>query len=283
MSTVATELRGSFPGRTWRDRARRVKSLVFEAAVVSGAMLSEMPFLDHLEELRQRIFKCLIAMAIGMAACVAYAPGLIQFLKRPAADVGLRLSAIEATEIFSVYFKVAFAGGICLAAPFILWQIWKFIAPGLYAHERRYAGPFLVSTTICFAGGAVFGYAIVSPFLLKLQIAMAQAADIDLRMSSMSYLGLLTTTVIAMGAIFEMPPVVFILSRIGLVNAKFLVRNLKYAFLLFSVASAILTPSTEMAPMLAFMAVMTGVYAVSILVALVFARTRIKDKSRSDR
>ena len=103
---------------------------------------------------------------------------------------------------------------------------------------------------------------------------MARAVDIDLRITSLSYFGLLTATVVAMGAIFEMPPVVFILSRIGLVSARFLVRHFKYAFLLFSVASPILTPSTEIAPMLAFMAVVTGVYAVSILVALVFGRNR---------
>src|SRR5204862_6883784 len=106
------------------------------------------------------------------------------------------------------------------------------------------------------------------------EVAMAVPAHIDITMSGDSYLGMLTTTVISMGAIFEMPPIIFILSRIGLVSAKFLIRNFKYAFLFFSIAAAVLTPSTQMPPMLFFMAVMTGIYVVSIFVAMVFGRTR---------
>ena len=169
---------------------------------------------------------------------------------------------------------MALAGGICLAAPIILWQIWRFIEPALHSHERRYAAPFLISTTLCFAAGAAFGHAVVAPYLMKLQTALAQAADIDFMPSAMSYLGLLTSTVVAMGAIFEMPPVVFILSRIGLVDARFLLRNFRYAFLLFTAAAAILTPSTDLDPMLAFLGVMTAIYVISILVAAFFGRSR---------
>jgi sec-independent protein translocase protein TatC len=224
--------------------------------------------------LRRRLVKCLIALAIGLAVCIPYAANLIVFLNRPALKAGVRLFTIEGMEIFSVYFNVALAGSICLAAPIILWQAWRFIEPGLYRHEKRYAVPFMISTCLCFAAGAAFGYGIVAPWLLKLQVAMAEKAHIELAMSSRSYLATLTNTILAMGAIFEMPPVIFILSRIGLVSAKFLIVNFKYAFLFFSVAAAVLTPSTDMPPMLAFMAVMTAVYAVSILVALVFGKAR---------
>jgi sec-independent protein translocase protein TatC len=120
----------------------------------------------------------------------------------------------------------------------------------------------------------VFGYSVVAPWLLNLEMEMAKAAGISIMMSSESYLTTLAATVVSMGCIFEMPPIVFILSRIGLVSAGFLMRNFKYAVLLFSVAAAVLTPSTQFAPMLFFMAVMTGIYVVSIGVAFVFGRAR---------
>jgi sec-independent protein translocase protein TatC len=252
---------------SWRERVRR-------AVLVSIAALGEMPFLEHLEELRQRIIKSLIALGIGTIVGMTFSAQIIQFLLRPAASVKVQLVAIESMEIFSLYFKVALATGICLAAPVILWQVWRFIEPALYRHEKRYAAPFIISTTLCFIGGAMFGYAVVTPWLLALEVQMAKFAGISLMMSSQSYLTTLAATVVAMGIVFEMPPIVFILSRIGLVSARFLLRNFKYAFLLFSIASAVLTPSTEFAPMLFFMAVMTAIYVVSIAVAMVFGRTR---------
>src|SRR5206468_6563085 len=111
-------------------------------------------------------------------------------------------------------------------------------------------------------------------WLFKLTHALGDAVGIKVTPSASSYISTLTWTVVAMGAIFEMPPVIFILSRIGLVSAAFLVRNFKYAFLLFSVAAAILTPSTTIPPMLFFMAAMTGIYVISIFVAMVFGRAR---------
>jgi sec-independent protein translocase protein TatC len=252
---------------SWRERVRR-------ALIIGMATLGEMPFLEHLDELRKRIIRSLIALAAATVIGFIYTAPLIQFLRAPAERAGIQLTAIQATEIFSLYFKVALAAGICLAAPFILWQVWRFIEPALYKHEKRYAGPFILSTSFCFVAGSLFAYSIVAPWLLKLEIQMAIRAGINMGLSAESYLTMLTATIVSMGLIFQMPPIIFILSRIGLVSAKFLVRNFKYAFLLFSVAAALLTPSTEFAPMLFFMAVMTGIYLVSILVATVFGRKR---------
>ena len=252
---------------SWRERVRR-------SLLMGMAVLSEMPFLDHLEELRQRLIKSLIGLAVGTAVGFAYTAEIIAFLRRPATALGLDLVAIGSTEIFSLYFKVALGAGICLAAPVMLWQAWRFIEPALHKHEKRYAAPFIISTTLCFAAGGVFGYSVVVPWLLNLEVAMAAKAGIKLTMSAGSYFTMLTATLVAMGAIFQMPPIVFILSRIGLINAKFLIRNFGHAFLLFSVAAALFTPSVDFAPMLFFMAVMTGIYFVSILVAMVFGRKR---------
>src|SRR2546425_9129812 len=144
MSTIA------LPRLSWHDRARRVKQLIIETFVVGATMLSEMPFLDHLEELRQRLIKALIALAVGTVIGLAYTAPIMAFLERPAAGSGVRLVAIEATEIFSLYFKVALATGICLAAPVLLWQVWRFLEPALHKHEKRYATPFIISTKLCF-------------------------------------------------------------------------------------------------------------------------------------
>src|SRR5438067_8801595 len=143
---------------TWRHRVRK--------AILTGmALLGEMPFLDHLEELRQRLIKCLIGLAAATIIGFVYTAPIIEFLEKPALRSGIRLVAIDATEVFAVYFKVALATGICLAAPVILWQIWRFIEPALHRHEKRYAVPFILSTTFCFIVGAAFGYGVVTPWL----------------------------------------------------------------------------------------------------------------------
>jgi sec-independent protein translocase protein TatC len=277
MSTVASNLR-VFPGFSWRDSARRFKDMVLASILAWATLFGEMPFLDHLEELRRRLIRCLIALGVGTGIGLVYTAQLIEFLGRPAAAAGVPLMAIDATGIFSLYFKVAAAAGICLAAPVMLWQIWRFIEPALYAHEKRYSRPFIILTTLCFVIGAAFGYVIVAPWLFKLEMAMAQDAGIHMNMSAESYFTMLVATVVAMGAIFEMPPIVFVLSRIGLISAKFLIRNFKYAVFVFSIAAAVLTPSTTPPPMLFFMAVMTGLYGVCIVVAMVFGRTRKADE-----
>src|SRR5215831_3110056 len=195
---------------SWRARVQR-------AILVSLAALGEMPFLEHLEELRQRIIKSLIALGVATFVGMTFSAQIIQFLLRPAASVNVQLVAIDSMEIFSLYFKVALATGICLAAPVILWQVWRFIEPALYKHEKRYAGPFIISTTVCFVGSVVFGYEIVAPWLFKLELVMAREAHLEMAMSAESFFTMLVTTVVSMDAIFEMPPIIFILSRIGLI------------------------------------------------------------------
>src|SRR5262245_48363556 len=252
---------------SWRDRFRR-------SVLMGMALLGEMPFLDHLEELRERLIKSLIGVAAGTVVGFVYTAQIIAFLNRPATLAGIPVVAIDATEVFSVYFKVALGSGICLAAPVILWQIWRFIEPALHRHEKRYASPFILSTTGCFIGGAVFGYSVVTPWLLNLEMEMAQQAHIDVKMSAESYFTVLVATLLAMGAIFEMPPIIFILSRIGLIDARFLIRNFGYAIFVFSIAAAVLTPSTQFPPMLFFMGVMIGIYVISIVVAMIFGKKR---------
>jgi sec-independent protein translocase protein TatC len=266
MSTVAVPV-GRIRGPAWRDR-------LVEASVIGAAMLAEMPFLDHLEELRRRLLKSIIAVAATLVVCASFAAELITILEAPANSLGIRLSAIEGTEIFSVYFKVSLVCAICLAAPFILCQVWEFIAPGLHTHERRYAAPFILSTTLSFITGAFFGFSVLVPLALGLQIDMAKAVGFNLVLSAMSYFDLLFVIVLSMAIIFEIPAVIFILSRIGLVTAGFLARNLKYAVLLSFVAGALLTPSTDWSNMLLVALPMIALYVVGIGIAWLFGRPR---------
>ena len=274
MSTIASELRGIGARIPERDTTNRQTRSFWRALALTGAVLSNMSFLDHLEELRRRLIKSVIAVAAGLLLSTAYAPAIVRFLKAPAAEYGIEIVGYGALEMFTLYFHVALAAGICLAAPVVLFQTWRFIEPALYPHEKRYAVPFLISTTFFFLLGAAFGYMVATPYILRIQQELAALMEIVWRPSAVEYISLLTATVIAMGAIFQMPPVIFILSRIGLVDGRFLLRNFKYAFLILTVLSGVLTPSGDLGPMVAFLAVMLALYLLSVLVALVFSRKR---------
>jgi sec-independent protein translocase protein TatC len=182
--------------------------------------------------------------------------------------------AIESTEIFSLYFTVALAGAACLAAPFILWQAWQFVAPGLHPNERRYAGPFIISTTLCFIGGAIFGYRVMMPLTLKLIAVMAKAVHIEVTMSVTGYFNLLVVLIISMGIVFEISPVIFILSRIGLVSARFLARNFKYAVLISCIAAAVLTPTQDASTMILVAIPIILNYGLGIIVAAIVGKKR---------
>lgn len=272
MSTAASELRGFEIGTS--GPGRPLTNTLWKGLAVFGVLVSDMSFLEHLEELRRRIIKCLIAVAVGMAISTAYTPAIIRFLKAPAAKYGVEVVGYGGWEMFSLYFDVAFAAGITLAAPFILFQVWRFIEPALYPREKRYALPFVILTTLSFILGAAFGYFVATPYIIELSHQLAALMDVTWRPGALEYVSLLTATIVAMGVVFEMPPIVFILSRIGLIDAPFLVRNFKYAFLTLAILSAVLTPGGDLGPMIAFLGVMTVLYFFSVLVALVFARKR---------
>lgn len=274
MSSISMDLGRVSPEISTRDRTRKIRTLVLEGLAVGVAMASEMSFLDHLEELRSRILKSLVALAAGLAVCWIYVEPLIRFLGVPARLAGIRLVAIESTEIFSLYFTVALAGAACLAAPFIFWQVWQFVAPGLHRHEKRYAAPFIISTTLCFIFGAIFGYRVMMPLTLKLIAVMAQAVHIEVTMSVTGYFNLLVVLIVSMGIVFEISPVIFILSRIGLVSARFLTRNFKYAILVSCIAAAVLTPSTDASTMILVAIPIILNYGLGILIAAVFGRNR---------
>ena len=204
----------------------------------------KMPFMSHLEELRKRLVACAIAVGIGFVIAYIFSETLFQYLVAPLKKVmpeGNHLIYTNLPEMFFAYIKVAFIAAIMGTAPFIFYQIWLFVAPGLYQKEKKLVIPFVVTSTILFVGGSLFGYFIVFPFGFKFFIGFSN--DFVKALPSVKqYLSLSIKLLIAFGLVFELPVVLFFLTKIGLITPDTLKKKRKYAILLTFVLGAILTP-----------------------------------------
>ena len=202
------------------------------------------PFLSHLEELRKRLITCAIAVGVGFVISYIFAERLFQILVTPLTRImpeGDRLIFTNLPEMFLTYLKTAFVCGILLTAPVLFHQLWMFIAPGLYQHEKKLAIPFVVFSTILFVGGALFGYFVVFPFGFKFFLGFANEY-IQALPSVKQYFSFAIKLLFAFGIVFELPVVAFFLSKMGIVTPEFLKKKRKYALLLTFVTAAILTP-----------------------------------------
>jgi sec-independent protein translocase protein TatC len=243
--------------------------------VAIGAALGEMGFLEHLEELRDRIIKSLIALVACFAVCFYFSAELFEFVARPLTKIaGVSVVINDPTEAFTVYLKVSFVAALYLAAPFILWQTWRFIAPGLYKHERRYAGPFIVSTTLCFLIGGVFGYMVAFPTALEFLMDMAKQGHMVPVISAEKYFDLFWNVMVVLGIVFEIPPIVFILSRIGIVDGPFLLKHSRWAIIISTILAAVVTPTTDAFNMTVVLIPMVLLYFIGVAVAFLFGRQR---------
>ena len=237
------------------------------------------PFLSHLEELRRRLAACAIAVGVGFAVSYAFSERLFEVLIMPLKAVmpeGDRLIFTNLPEMFFTYLKVAFLSGILMMAPFIFYQLWMFVAPGLYRHEKKYVIPFVITSTFLFVGGALFGYFIVFPFGFKFFIGFSNEY-VKALPSVKEYFSFAIKLLFAFGMAFELPVVIFFLTKMGLVTPDVLRRKRKYAILLIFVAGAILTP-----PDVITQCMMAGplilLYEMGILVSVI-ARKR-KDENQ---
>jgi len=204
----------------------------------------KIPFTEHLEELRKRITICIIAIGIGFAISYSFAEKIYFLLAKPLQQVLPSHSTLiftSPTEAFLTYLKTALISGLFLAIPVVLHQIWKFIAPGLYKPEKSYAIPFVVSSSILFIGGALFGYFIVFPVAFKFLMSFA-SDSIQALPSMREYFNFVTKLLLAFGIIFETPIFIFFLAKLGIVNYKMLCKYRKYFLLLAFFLGAILTP-----------------------------------------
>jgi sec-independent protein translocase protein TatC len=240
-------------------------------ARLSQEALKGMSFLEHLEELRRRIIWSIVSVAAGFAVCWNWHEKIYDLMQRPimkalaANHLDQKLVYLNPTEPFNMYLKMAFIAGLFVASPFVLYQVWLFIAPGLYKNERRYVLPFMGSTVLLFLGGGVFGYFAVYPNALTFLINYSHQFSPMITISE--YTDLFLTIIIGLGVVFEMPVIVFFLSLMGIVSAKFMWKNFRYSILVIFVIAAIITPTTDIMNMCVFAAPMILLYLVSIGVA----------------
>jgi sec-independent protein translocase protein TatC len=237
----------------------------------------QMSFLDHLEELRRRILHSLIAVGVAFAACWIFADDLYGIFRTLIEKSGAQINQNEFTEAFTVQLKMAFMAAIFLASPFLIAQLWLFVSPGLYRRERRYALPFIFSASILFVLGGLFAYYIALPVGLKFLIDFGKNLGMASLINVSSAFNLVFALEVGMGVVFEIPAVIFLLSRIGVVSGPFLLRNIKYAVLGCFVAAAIITPTGDIGNMMILAVPMLGLYALGILVAFVFGKKRRTD------
>jgi len=232
-----------------------------------------MGFLDHLEELRTRIVRSVIAVVVGAGLCWGYRERIYGVMQKPIMDAlrshGLaeKLVYLNPVDPFNLYVKIALLAGLFLTSPFVLYQVWMFISPGLYRNEKKYVMPFMVSTVTLFTLGGYFGYRIAYPRALDFFIGFN--GQFQPMITVGEYTQLFLSIVVGMGLIFEMPILVFFLAFLGIMSPAFMIRNFRYAILIIFVLAAIVTPTPDIVNMCVFAAPMLALYALSIGVAYV--------------
>ena len=252
------------------------------AAVVSHEEEEEsagarMSFLDHLDELRRRIVNSCIAIAVGIVATFYWIDPIFNFILAPtrrALPEGVKLIYTQPGEAFSLYITIALIAGAVVASPFIMLQVWLFIAPGLYSNEKKLAIPFVLFTTVGVLLGASFNHYISFPYMMVF-FASFNTPDLAFMPKLEDVFGLYSKMLIGMGLVFQMPAVVFFMAKMKLVTARFLASNLKYAVLIIFVAAAVITPSGDMMTQAIFAAPMLGLYLLSIVIAWVVGPKRV--------
>ena len=228
-----------------------------------------MPLTAHLAELRSRLIWCMVALAVGFIACYGLSDRIVSALQSPVVLVGqpvkVPLQIIAPAEAFITYIKVGLIAGLFLVLPFILYQLWKFVAPGLLEHEKKYTVPFLVGSAGLFYGGGVIFY-LVLPFIVHFLLSFAKG-DIKAQLSVGYYVTFCVRLMIAFGLVFQLPMVVVFLTQLGLVTSRLLVRYFRHAIVLIFVVAAVLTPTTDPLSLVAMVLPMLLLYGLSILAA----------------
>jgi sec-independent protein translocase protein TatC len=255
--------------------ARRTAALVGE-----GGLFGNLSIMELLDQFRKRIIRALIAVALGALVGFALIDRLIGFLLGPtrrALPAGTKLIYTEPGEAFSLYVMVALLAGVVFAMPFIMYQLWRLIAPLVPPEARRFAVPFVGFTTLGFVAGAAFTHYIAFPYMMAF-FASFNTPDLRFLPRLEDVFDLYMMMVLGMALVFQMPTIVFFLAKLGLITAAFLGRSFKYAFLVIFIVAAVITPTGDMVTQTIFAAPMVGLYILSIGIAWVFGRvTPIQD------
>src|SRR5215831_7814599 len=238
----------------------------------------QMSFLDHLEELRKRIINSLIAVGVALGVCWFFADALFRTVQRPINKAGISSLIVSTpTEGFNLELKLALMAAVFLASPFVLGQVWLFISPGLYKHERKYALPFIFFSSLLFIVGGLFGYFVAFPFALRFLLEWEKNMGVTALINATQYFDLFIMVELGLAIIFEIPAVIFVLSRIGLVSGSFLLRNTRYAILAAFIIAAVITPTTDIPNMMMMAGPMVLLYMLGVVVAFLFGKKRTRE------
>jgi sec-independent protein translocase protein TatC len=250
-------------------------------AVQDRAELPGMSLMEHLEELRKRLMWSLGFLLTGMVVAYAFHVRLYNYVQKPVTDLGLQLNFTHPTDGLNLYLKTSLVGGAILASPFILYQIWLFISPGMYAHEKRYVWPFMSATIGLFLAGAWFGYRWVLPGAIKILVLQFGKAFHPI-LTIEDYTGFFLAVILGLGVTFELPVLIFFLALFGIVDGKFLLKHFRYAILAIFLVAAIICPTPDPVGMCLFASPMLALYFIGVLVAFVVHPDRRKRKLKEN-
>jgi len=242
-------------------------------------MVEGMAISEHLGELRKRLMIAAGAWLVAFLGCYSFGEKLFEYIAEPvrlALPEGSSLVFINATEPFFTILKVSALAGLVVAFPIIISQVWTFIAPALYGHEKRLAIPFVFFSSLCFGTGTYFGFTLVFPMIFSFLINYGtDIGGVDAMLSMGAYLTMASRLLIAFGLVFELPIVIFFLARLGIVDHKWLSKNRKFALLLAFVMGAVLTPPdifSQASIALPFIVL----YEIGIIVARFFGKKKVE-------
>ncbi len=271
--------------------------------------LPRMGLLEHLDELRRRLIRALVAFTVTFLVCFAFSEQIYAFLAQPIHTALEELAAkkyakeiaaweqlpederpdkpepspppelvfLGVTDPFILYIKVAALAGVFLGSPLILYQLWAFVAPGLYKREKRLAIPFIFFGSLLFLAGGAFGYYVAFPFAVEFLLGVGEQFQPTITITS--YLSFLMTVILGLGVMFEMPTLIFLLSRLGVVTPRFLLRHFRWAVLIIFVIAAIITPTPDVVNLCIFAVPTLGLYLVGVAVAWAFDPRRGENPS----
>jgi|SRR5579862_3910383 len=241
--------------------------------------------LYHLDQLRRRIVYACLAIAVGMLISFAFIKPIFDFVFAPIRSVlppGSKLIYTQPGEAFSIWVQIAMISGVVLASPYVMYQIWCLIAPALYQrHHKRFAASFIILTSAGFLCGALFNHYVVFRAMVAF-FASFNSGTLAFMPRLDDVFGLYTKMLFGMGLVFQMPAIVFFLARMGLVTARFLLKQFKYAFLLIFIIAAIITPTPDPLNQTIFALPMVGLYLIGILIAWIVAPVAQPDSPRDD-
>jgi sec-independent protein translocase protein TatC len=244
----------------------------------------KMSFFDHLGELRTRIIHSAGAIVVGAFIGFAISKRVLGFVARPMVTA-LRAAHLEDKLIFThpagllnLAITLGLYLGVVIASPYVLYQVWLFIAPGLYKHERKAVAAFIVPTMALFFVGVAFAYYVILPYLLRFLTNFQANGPFTPLISIEEYFSLVLIVLVGVGAVFELPMVILVLALFGIVTPQFLWKNFRYAILIISIVAAIITPTPDAMTMLIFMAPMILLYLVGIGVAAMVVRKKRRTK-----